>query len=216
MGWICHNCGSENPNEEKACLACLKKAGALYRLVQRMRKPRTDMAENAMLEKLVEGGGKLLKRLSRTSRILMLILFLACVGVLALNAVSIEGEDTLRIGLNDTWRARWTDLWAKLEPGEFRKTLLVAMAEKRYTGLRDGVASRMDKGRLRLEATGKSVQEFFNNGNSAAKRMWSNLGTKTADRLGQAPQRANQSVQNALRALRGMLDRLQTALPLSR
>lgn len=215
MGWICHNCGSENPNEEKACLACLKKAGALYRLVQRMRKPRTDMAENAMLEKLVEGGGKLLRRLSRTSRILMLILFLACVGVVALNAVSIEGEDTLRVGLRDTWIPRWTELLAKLEPGEFRKTLLVAMVEKRYTGARDGVVSRMDAGKSRLAAIGKSVQGFISNRTAVAKLMWSDLSTRTADRLGQAPHRAGQSVQNALRALRGMLERLQTASPLS-
>lgn len=169
-----------------------------------------------MLEKLVEGGGKLQKRLSRTSRILMLILFLTCVGVLALNAVRIEGEDTLRIGLSDTWRTRWTELRTRLETGEFRKTLLVAMVEKRYADIRDGVTGYMDKGKLRLETNGKSVQEFFNNRNTVVKPVWSSLGTRSAERLGQAPQRVRQSVQNALRALRGMLDRLQTALPLSR
>lgn len=201
MSWICRNCGSENPNEENACLACLKRAGTLYRFSQRLQTPRLGMEDVP-----IGMDGTMLKRLYRGVCLLLLILCLTGAGLTAFNIIGIAGNRMPGTALDDVWRVRWTQLSTRLISGQSGSML---QAQERCAALWDECLDRLGEGCERFSAAVDKVGGFIRGQNTGTDRSWTGIFQEAASDCKIALARANRIVQKMIPAFRSMLDRLQ-------
>ncbi|MDD7175520.1 MAG: hypothetical protein PUH70_10715 [Clostridiales bacterium] len=201
MSWICRNCGSENPNEENACLACLKKAGTLYRFSQRLQTPRLGMEDEP-----IGMDGTMLKRLYRIVCLVLLILCLTGTGLTAFNIIGIAGNRMPRTELDDVWHVRWTQLSTRMTSGQSGSML---QAQKRCAALWDECLDRLSNGCERFSAAVDKVGGFIRRQSAAMDRDWTGGFREAVSNWGAALARADQAAQKMIPAFRSMLDRLQ-------
>lgn len=211
MGWLCPQCGSENQYRDKACPACLKKVGGLYRFSQRgaeiRSRRRSDAKENARLDRLVTRGGKSLKGITKMLHWIKLLLGVTCMLLISIQMFHITGEDHLRVAISDSWRFRLQSIGENLNAMQADK-LLDRMVQT-LGSVQEAFSSRLTEGSAKARLEAAAVQTSMAEDLLNAEGNLIKVSDRVGERCNEMVSRLELQAQSILRGLRSIFARLQ-------